>query len=83
MNDTSPDVEARLRDLFMQRSGNDRVRMVSDMFDLARALVVARIKAESPDVTSQELRVKIFERMYGGGFDADARARIIARLRQP
>jgi hypothetical protein len=83
MNDTSPDVEARLRDLFMQRSGNDRVRMVSEMFDLARALVVARIKAESPDVTPQELRIKIFERMYGDDFDADARARIIARLRQP
>jgi len=83
MNDTSPDVEARLRDLFMQRSGNDRVRMVSEMFDLARALVVAGIKAEWPDVTPQELRVKIFERMYGDDFDADARARIIARLRQP
>jgi hypothetical protein len=83
MNDTSPDVEARLRDLFMQRSGSDRVRMVSEMFDLARALVVAGIKAEWPDVTPQELRVKIFERMYGDDFDADARARIIARLRQP
>ena len=83
MNDTPPDVEARLRDLFMQRSGSDRVRMVSEMFDLARALVVAGIKAESPDVTPQELRIKIFERMYGDDFDADARARIIARLRQP
>jgi hypothetical protein len=44
---------------------------------------VAGIKAEWPDVTPQELRVKIFERMYGDDFDADARARIIARLRQP
>jgi len=81
VNDTSPDVEARLRELFMQRSESDRVRMVSEMFDFARAIVVASIKAEWPDITPAELRVRIFERTYGSDVDADSRARIIARLR--
>jgi len=82
MTDTPPEVEARLRELFMQRSGSDRVRMACEMFDLARALVVAGIKAEEPGLSDVELRVRIFERTYGSDFDADTRARIIARLRR-
>ena len=42
MNDTPPDVDARLTALFMQRSGSDRVRMTCEMFDLARALMIAQ-----------------------------------------
>ena len=81
MNDTPPDVDARLTALFMQRSSSDRVRMTCEMFDLARALMIANIKAEDPDITDVELRVRIFERTYGEDFDAADRARIIARLR--
>ena len=82
MTDTPPEVEVRLRELFMQRSGSDRVRMACEMFDLARALMVAGIRAEEPGISDVELRVRVFERTYGSDFDADARARIIARLRR-
>ena len=82
MNDTSPEVEARLNALFAQRSGSDRVLMVCEMFDFARALMVANITSESPAITATELRVKIFERMYGNDVDPDTRARVIARLRR-
>ena len=81
MNDTSPEVEARLSALFAARSGSDRVRMTCEMFTLARALMVANIRAEAPDISCAELREKIFERTYGDDLDADHRARIIARLR--
>lgn len=81
MNDTPPEIEARVSALFAQRSGSDRVRMVCEMFDLARALMVGNIKAENPDITAGELRAKIFERTYGEDFSADDRARIVARLR--
>jgi hypothetical protein len=81
MNDTSPEIDEHLRDLFMKHSGSDRVRMVCDMFDCARALLVAGLEAEYPDISPAELRVKIFERTYGSDFDADSRARIIARPR--
>ena len=81
MNDTSASVEARMRELLAQRSGSDRVRMTCDIFDLARALVVAKIRVEHPDISATELRVQIFERTYAGDFDAKAHARIVARLR--
>jgi len=82
MTDTSPEVEARLTALFAQRSGSDKVLMVCEMFDFARALVVARIKADCPGISDTELRVKIFERMYGDEVDPETRARVIARLRR-
>ena len=81
MNDTPPDVDARLTALFMQRSASDRVRMTCEMFDLARVLMIANIRSEDPDITDAELRVRIFERTYHDDFDAAERARIIARLR--
>ncbi|MGB7219664.1 MAG: hypothetical protein WBD07_12760 [Vicinamibacterales bacterium] len=81
MNDTTADVEARLNALFMQRSGSDRVRMSCEMFALARALMVANITADCPDITAAELRAKVFERTYGEDFEADERTRIAARLR--
>ena len=81
MNDTPPEIEARLNALLMQRSGSDRVRMACEMFDFARALMVGNIKAEDPDITGAELRVKVFERTYRDDFNPDDRARIVARLR--
>ena len=81
MNDTSLDVAARLDGLFARRSGSDRVRMACEMFDLARALTIANIRAESPDLIAAELRVKIFQRTYENDFPAADRDRIIARLR--
>ena len=82
MSDTPREVEARLSTLFAQRSGSDRVRTACEMFTLARALMVANIRTEAPDLTAAQLRVKIFERTYGNDdLDAEARARVIARLR--
>ena len=81
MNDTSPEIEARLAALYASRSGSDRVRMACEMFDMARALVVANICAEAPAIAAAELRVRIFERTYGEDLDAETRARVIARIR--
>ena len=50
MNDTTPEVEARLAALFAQRSGGERVRMACAMFTLARAFMVANIRANAPGI---------------------------------
>lgn len=81
MNDTAPEVAERYRTLLMRRSGSDRLRMACEMFECARQLMIAHIKAEHPNLTDAELRVKIFERTYGSDFAPDERDRIAARLR--
>ena len=81
MTDTPPDVRAAVAALFMQRSEGERAMMAFDMFDLARALMIADIRAQHPAIGDPELRVQIFERTYGREFDEADRARIAERIR--
>ena len=63
MTDTSPDVQARFDELMRQRSGSDRVRMMSEMFDFAKALVLSNLRTTHPGATDVELRVLLFDRL--------------------
>lgn len=82
MNDTPSDVKAAFTALVMQRSEGERAMMAFEMFDMARALVTAGIRASHPGITDPELRVQIFERTYGREFDEAERARIVRRIRE-
>ena len=81
MNDTPPEVVAEVIALLMERSEGERAMMAFEMFDMARALMTADIRAHHPDITDRELRVQIFERTYGNDFDEAARADIARRIR--
>ena len=81
MIDTPADVGAAFTALCMQRSKGERAMMAFDMFDLARALMIADIRRQHPEITDPELRVQIFERTYGSEFDEADRARIAQRIR--
>jgi hypothetical protein len=72
---------ARLDALLVQRSGSDRVRMACEMFDLARTLAMAGIRAAEPSIGHHDMRVRLFERLYGDDFSEEERARIVATLR--
>ena len=81
MNDTPPEVVAEVIALLMERSEGERAMMAFEMFDMARALMTADIRARHPDISDSELRVQIFERTYGNDFDEAARADIARRIR--
>lgn len=81
MTDDLFDAGARFNELMRRRSGTDRVRMMSEMFDFARALVLSSLRATYPDATEADLRVLLFERLYGEEIDRAERSRIVARLR--
>jgi hypothetical protein len=54
LTDTPTDVQAHLDSLMRQRSGSDRVRMMSEMFDFAKALVLSNLRP-SPSVTTDRV----------------------------
>ena len=81
MTDTPADVQARFDELMRQRSGSDRVRMMSEMFDFAKALVLSNLRETHPGATNAELRVLLFDRLYGNEIDPAQRASIMTRLR--
>ena len=80
MNDTPAHVEARIEALLAERSGSDRIRMACEMFTLGRALMIANIRAESPEISDVQLRLQIFDRTYGDDLDPKDRERFIRRL---
>jgi hypothetical protein len=82
MNDTSPKVERLLRQRFMARSGEERLAMGCAMFDDAKALVLAGLRAERPSMDDRECRVQLLRRLYGRGEDEPRFKRISARFGQ-
>ncbi|MES1255428.1 MAG: hypothetical protein ABUS56_07470 [Acidobacteriota bacterium] len=81
MNDTTPEAAAALSALLRERSGSDRVRMMSDMFEMARTLVISSIRAQQPDISEADLRAQVFARFYASDFAPEELARICERLR--
>ncbi len=80
MSDTSPEDAAAFTALFAARSAPERLRMTCEMFDDAKALAAAGIRADDPDVRSDELRRRIFDRLYFGDFDPETRTRFRSAL---
>ena len=67
MNDTSPEIAKMVRARMMARSGAERMRMGSQMFDAARTMVLASLP---PDLPEEERRRQLFQRIYGEPFPA-------------
>ena len=75
--DTRLEVATRYRDMLLARTASDRVVMACEMFDLARATVLASLPADADDAAR---RVHLFVRIYEKDFDPDTAALIITRL---
>jgi hypothetical protein len=80
MKDTRPEIEARYRDMLMQRSGEERLKMGCAMRETARALVEASIREQDPQATPEAVRKGLFLRFYGHEFDVESREKILAAI---
>jgi hypothetical protein len=80
MNDTRPEVESRLNEMIMKKSGQERWKMGFSMFDMARRQVVASIMRDNPNVDIREIRRGVFLRFYGQDFSPEEQGKILARI---
>ncbi|MDB6124848.1 MAG: hypothetical protein JWQ71_3841 [Pedosphaera sp.] len=62
MNDTSPEVERKVREMIMSRSGEERFIMGALMFDAAREMILASFPI---NLSEDERKKRLFERVYG------------------
>lgn len=62
MTDTSPEIAEMVHARLMKLSGAERFRMGSEMFDVARRMVLASLPA---DLSEAERKCRLFERLYG------------------
>jgi hypothetical protein len=80
VKDTAPEIERLHRQLLLERSREERLKMGCSMHAMARELIVASVLEKDPQASPAALRRAIFLRFYGREFDAATRERIIARL---
>ena len=69
MNDTDPQIAELVRRRLLERSGPERVLMGSQMFDVAKAMVLASFPAGLTDI---EIKARLCERLYGDEVDVTA-----------
>ena len=62
MEDTPPEIETKVREMMMARCGAERMIMGASMFDAARAIIIASLPKDLPE---DELKRRLFERIYG------------------
>jgi hypothetical protein len=62
MDDTSPEVEERMREMMMSHSKEERFIIGALMFDAARELIIASLPIDLP---ASEFKRRLFERIYG------------------
>jgi hypothetical protein len=69
VKDTDPKIAKLVRQRLMERSGAERVMMASDMFETAKAMVLASLPT---GLTEIEIKGLLVERIYGDEVDARA-----------
>jgi len=79
--DTTPDAAEQLHRLLLVRSSEARIRMACDMFESARALVIASFPRE---VAQDPVRraIAVLTRMYGHDVDGTFLTKVIDDLRR-
>ena len=69
MNDTEPQITELVRRRLLERSGPERILMGSQMFEVAKAIVLASFPSGLTDI---EIKARLCERLYGDEVDVTA-----------
>ena len=80
MDDTSPAAARMLAKALLSLSGEERLKMGCSMFDDAKALALAGLRARNPGMSAPEIRKALFKRFYGGDFSSEKLAKIVAAI---
>lgn len=65
MKDTDKDAEKKFFELIMAKTGEERIKMSLEMFELAKKSVIASILHDQSDVSEAEMKILILKRIYG------------------
>ena len=80
MNDTSLRMTAKMREMFLQKLPEERLRLGCSMYDFSKQLVVNALLRENPDLSETALRPELFRRFYGNDFDVIHQQKIVNHL---
>ena len=77
MNDTTPEIQDKIDDIYKNKSGEEKLLIALSMFETARELVISSLPNNLSD---KELRKELFLRFYGNDFSINEKEKILAGL---
>ena len=80
MNDTSPEIALKMREMLKKKSPEQRLIMGCNMTATSKYLVSESIKRSNPDISPAELRQELFLKFYGNEFSHLEKERILRHL---
>lgn len=80
MDDTSPEIYEKLKELYADLSPEARLQMGSSMRDSSKRLMTYGILREHPHYSSQEVKKEIFYQFYKDDFDQKEMDKILEYL---
>ena len=66
----------------MARSGEERLKMGFEMYEMARKIVIASILQDNPGMSDKEIKVSLFNRFYGNDLPPETRQKFIERIKE-
>ena len=82
MNDTSPEMEQKFRELLASKTPEERLLMACSMGDSARYLVSCSIREKNPNISKADLMKELFIIYYGQEFSVQEREKILKSLEE-
>jgi len=75
-------MERKFRDIMLERSGAERLKMGCSMHTTSKMLVKTFLLVKDPSSSPDKLMQALFLHFYGKDFEASRRKRILLSLRQ-
>ena len=80
MNDTSPTIEKKWRELIMEKSPQERLAMAMSMMATAKILMRAGILAAHPSLPENLIKKEMLSRLYKNDFSESVLTEIYKKL---
>ena len=80
MKDTGPEIEEIFFNMMMAKSGEERLKMGFNMYEMSRKIVIASILQDNPGMSDKEIKVALFNRFYENDLPSDIRQKFIERI---
>lgn len=82
MKDTGPEIEEIFFNMMMAKSGEERLKMGFNMYEMSRKIVIASILQDNPGMSDKEIKVSLFNRFYGNDLPPETRQKFIERIKE-
>ncbi len=80
MNDTAPQMTAKVREMLRQKTSAERLSMACSLHEFSKQLVTSFILRENPNLSAGLLRRELFLKFYRDDFDPTQRKNILNYL---